>query len=267
MTVRVAALCLLPLLLTACGGTKLIKPTREPNLEQPLVVATDAQLAASLDWVIVRNAPEAWARNGDWDEYLLRVQNRGPGPLRIIQVNVTDSSNHQATSLSDRKALVTASRETARRYKDAGVKVKAGMSGLGVAATGTGIGIGGSAVAVSTAAGTTSAGFAASMGLIFLAPVAITGGIIRGVRTRKVGNRIEARATPFPVTLASGQGQALDVFFPLAPSPQRVDIHYTDAQGEHTLTLDTSSTGLAGLHLGPPAETAASPAAASGNAH
>jgi len=40
------------------------------------------------------------------------------------------------------------------------------------------------------------------------------------------------------------------LYFPIAPSPQRIEITYTDPAGEHVLAIDTV-TALAGLHLLP----------------
>ena len=32
--------------------------------------------AAALDWIIVRDGPGTWAKNVDWDEYLIRVHTK-----------------------------------------------------------------------------------------------------------------------------------------------------------------------------------------------
>ena len=54
----------------------------------------------------------------------------------------------------------------------------------------------------------------------------------------------------FAATVAAYQELSLDVFFPIAPAPQRVDVTYRDASGEHVLVIDTKAS-LAGLHLLP----------------
>ena len=41
----------------------------------PLAVARDVAMATILDWGIICNGPVAWAKNADWDQYLLRVEN------------------------------------------------------------------------------------------------------------------------------------------------------------------------------------------------
>ena len=269
MNTRIRALlCACTLALAACGGTKLVKNAAPPpQPAQPLAGASDDALDARLRWVIVRNGPGAWARNADWDEYLLHVANRSDAPLVVTSVAVTDSLGHAATPLGQRKALVKASKRVARTYKHAGMKVQAGSGGgamiaAGVGATTVGVGI---AVAQTTSAlmGGAATGGAASAvagGLILGGPILVGAGIVRAVRNSQVNHRIEARSTDLPLTIAPGEALPLDLFFPLAPSPARVRITYRDATGEHTLDLDTT-TALAGLHLTPASGTSAAAAA------
>ena len=243
--------------LAACGGTKLVKNAAPPPAPaQPLASASDAALDANLQWVIVRNGPGAWARNADWDEYLLQVRNRSDAPLVVTAVAVTDSLEHAAAPLGQRKALVKASKRVARDYMRAGVRVKAGsgsgaMIAAGVGATTVGMGI---AVAQATsammggAAATGAAGAVAS-GLLLGGPVLVGAGIVRAVRNSQVNKRIAQRSTTLPLTVAAGATVPVDLFFPLAPAPTQVRITYRDATGDHTLDLDTR-TALAGLHLG-----------------
>ena len=40
----------------------------------------------------------------------------------------------------------------------------------------------------------------------------------------------------------------LDVFFPLAPSPRRIELMYADESGQHILLIDTHA-ALHGLHI------------------
>ena len=54
-----------------CGGTKVLKEPQPLQTTQPLAANSDQEVVATLDWVIVRDGPGTWARNADWDEYLL----------------------------------------------------------------------------------------------------------------------------------------------------------------------------------------------------
>jgi hypothetical protein len=189
---------------------------------EALVTGSDDRLSASLDWVIVRDGPGTWAKNADWDEYLVTVRNHSDEPVVVTSVTVTDSSETRHNSIASRKKLVKASRQTARRYKGDGIKVKAGVGGgallvTGVLSANVGMGAGAAAVYGSSAA----AGAAA--GALVLAPVLVVGGVLKGVNNGKVNDEIE-------------------------PSPLHVLIDYTDATGDYTLVLDTSA-ALNGLHL------------------
>lgn len=258
---RVALLCAASLALTACGGTKLIrKPAPVNPPERPVAVAADANLAAQINFIVVRNGPGAWARNGDWDEYMLQVRNVSASPVEIRSVDVTDSSDHVATALNDRAKLVRASKHAAKRYRRSGIKVSAGRGGVGMVAAGVGAGVVGYGAAVASAtsaalgAGGAAAGgasMAAASGFLLAAPVMVGVGIVRMVNNGKVDNRIESRATPLPMAIPAGAEALLDVFFPISPSPRHVTLHYRTAQGDQSLQLDTSDT-LRGLHLAAP---------------
>jgi hypothetical protein len=251
------ALLLACSLLAACGGTKLVKHAPDiPVRDAPLASTQDETLGIALDFVVVRNGPGAWARNADWDEYLLHLHHRGDQPLQVTRVEVEDMLGHRAASASDRRELLDGSKATAKRYRAAGLKVSAGHGGaMIVAGVGAGVvGYGAAVVATTGAAlgagGAASGGTAASAagGLVLAAPILVGVGIARMVGNAKVGKRIAARATPLPFALAPGETKAIDLFFPLSPSPRRIIVHYRDDRGDHSLAVDTTQ-ALAGLHL------------------
>ena len=249
-----ALVCML--VLSGCGGTKVLKEAQPIQTTQPLATVSDQQVTAILDWVIVRDGPGTWAKNADWDEYLLRIRNLSDQPIQVTRIIVVDSLDTRIESQPKRKQLVKGSKQTARRYKDSGIKVKAGrgagtMLVAGAAVTVIGVGAA-SVVAVSGATVAGSAGAAAG-GLLLLGPALAVGGIVRGVRNSAVNKQIEQRQTVLPLELSAGEELPLNVFFPLAPSPGMVELSYTDVTGEHSLTIDTS-TSLNGLHIGDPKE-------------
>ncbi len=233
-------------MLSGCGGTKILKEPEPLVVTQPLAVASDQHLSARLEWVIFRDGPGTWAKNVDWDEYLISVQNLGDDSLQLTSITVVDSLGTRIEPRQNRSQLVKGTRETKRRYKDEGLKVKAGLSG------GVLLGVG-----VVTAAGTSGVGAAAMAGggaaagaaaVVVLVPVLAIGGIVRGVNNSKVNNQIESRQTLLPVVLQEEEENGLHIFFPLSPSPQRLELSYVNSQGEHTLIVDTQAT-LSGLHL------------------
>lgn len=246
-------------LLAGCGGTKVLKESQPIQTTQPLAAAADQQVSATLDWVIVRGGPGTWARNADWDEYLMRVDNLSDRPVQITRITVVDSLETPIEPQQARKKLVKGSKQTARRYKDSGLKVKAGrgagtMLVAGAAVTAVGVASAGAIVATSAmsgvAAGAGGAG-AAVGGLLLLGPALAVGGVVRGINNSAVNTQIEKRQTAFPLDVSGGEELTLDVFFPLAPSPQSIQLTYMYGEDEHSVVVDTRS-ALDGLHIDMP---------------
>ena len=255
---RTLGVTLAVLVLSACGGAKVVKEPQPVEVTTALAEAADARVAAQLDWVIVRNASTAWAKNADWDEYHLRVRNLSATPIELLDVSVFDSLGTRVQPLGTRKQLVTGSKSSARRYRDSGLKVKAGVGGTGLIIAGaTATGAVGAAYlyAVGMAPGMGMSVSAAGAGLLVAGPAVFAIGIIRAVNNTKVNNRILALQSTLPLSIAGNAEQRLILFYPLAPAPDHIQVRYRDTQGEATLDIDTTQT-LAGLHL-PAAGTAA----------
>lgn len=247
MSIRLASVAMSCVLLAACGGAKLVRHAAPPPAGPALAAASDDGVEAAVAFVIVRNGTGAWAKNADWDEYLVQVRPRGQGAVRITGARVVDSLGTPLAPGADRKHLVAASKQTVSRYRHSGLKVKAGMGGVGLAATGVGAGLGAGGVAAS--GGGMLAGTAGAMAFVMVAPAFGVAGIVRAVNNSKVNAEIVRRRSALPATAAPGQWLALDLFFPLAPSPDRLDLDYEDATGPHHLAIDLKP-ALAGLHLG-----------------
>ena len=103
-----------------CGGTKVLKEPQPIQTTQALATISDERVTATLDWVIVRDGPGTWAKNADWDEYLLRFNNQSDEPVIITQLIVVDSLDARTEAQFGRKQLVKGSKKTARRYKSQG---------------------------------------------------------------------------------------------------------------------------------------------------
>ncbi len=247
-------------MLSGCGGTKVLKESLPVQTTQPLAAESDQRVTAILDWVIVRDGPGTWAKNADWDEYLLRVSNLSDQPIQVTRLIVVDSLNTRIESQPGRKQLVKGSKKTARRYKESGIKVRAGrgagtMLVAGAAVTVIGIGAASAAAtgAVMSGAAAGAGAGAAVGGLLLLGPALAVGGIVRGVNNSAVNKQIEQRQTVLPLEISASEELTLDVFFPLAPSPGMVEVIYTDANSENSLIIDTSA-ALNGLHIDAPKE-------------
>lgn len=241
-------------MLAGCGGTKLLREPLPLPIANSLSEAADARIGVRLDWVLVRNAEGAWARNADWDEYHLVVRNLSGSSLTVTRIAVLDSVGTWLPAGADRKDLVKNSRSTVRRYRDSGLKVKAGAGGAGLIAAGvaTTLGVGAAytaATAYGAALGGTAGGVTAvGAGLLLAGPAVLAVGVVRAVNNSKVNQRILSLRTPLPLTLAAGSEARVVVFFPLAPSPRKLQLHYLDASDAHVVAVDTRS-ALDGLHL------------------
>ena len=239
---------LLLVALAGCGGAKVLKEPKPIETTQPLATQSDQRITATLDWVIVRDGPGTWARKADWAEYLLRVNNKSDQPVQVIEVIVVDSLNSRIEPQAGRKQLVRDSRKAKERYKELGIKIDAGPGAGGVLAVGA---VAGGAVMGATASagmiGGAGAGMAAGA-VVVLVPVLAVGGVARGLNHSKVNEQIGLRQTLLPLEIPAAEEHELDLFYPLAPSPQRVEVTYTDNTGDHTLVIDTS-TALNGLHI------------------
>lgn len=235
--------------LAGCGGSKLLDDPQPLVLERPLTTTSDQRLEAHLDWVIIRGGLGTWVENANWDEYLLRVRNLSDEPVRITGVTVYDSLDTRLQSSANINNLVSMSRKTTRRYKAEGLKVKAGVGGETLMAAGTVALVGSQAYTIAVVTGS-AAGSAAgvAVGAVVLAPVLIVGGMVQSKNKDWVARELVSRHTPLPVDLAPQQLRSLNFFFPLAPSPNQIELVYNDSRGEHRLIVDTREL-LHGLHI------------------
>jgi len=249
--ITTSALILIACVLAGCGGTKILKEPEPLAIGDSIAAGSDQRLSAALDWVIFRDGPGTWARNADWDEYLIRVENAGDDSLQIIDIAVVDSLGVEVNSREDRRQLIKGTKETERRYRDDGIKVKAGLSGTVLVGASVAAAAGTSGLGAAAMAGGGAAAGAAAV--VVLVPALAVGGIARGVNNGKVNVEIESRQTPLPLMLVAGEKKSLNVFFPLAPSPQEILVTYADSQGQYMLAIDTR-TALEGLHLAQAAE-------------
>jgi hypothetical protein len=249
------------MVMQGCGGSKIKKKDAVVSPDQrknSLAMAVDGSLSATLDWVFIRNSPESWAKNADWDEYVFRFQALPGHQVQVTDIAVYDSLGRRLGHLNDRAELKNASRQTLRNYKDAKLSVKPG-AGTGVMAVGaTATVLGAAYVAGATAGagaagaiGGLAAGAAVAGTMVLLTPVFIVGGIVRGVHHRQVNLEIQRIATRFPIAVGAVESSEVHAFYPFAPSPHRVEISYTDVDGGHKLNIDTER-ALAGLHMAIP---------------
>lgn len=245
--------CLLAVSASGCGGSKVVKNHASmPVPARPLSVAADQRISANLDWIIVKNAPEAWAKNADWDEYIYSIRSLPGHSVQVTDIAVYDSLDFKTQSLADRKALKAGSKATVERYKAVELAVKPGVGTLGIVAGSTaGVMGAGSIAAATTSSGLWGgAALAGAATVVLIMPVVGIAGIVRAVHHSKVDQGIKLASAQLPLAVTQEAPQVLHLFYPFTPSPKRIEISYTDSQGSHLLTMDTAA--LAGLHLNEP---------------
>lgn len=246
----------LSILIAGCGGgSKILKKPLPVQVVQPLASTSDTHISATLEWIVIRDNPGTWAKNADWDEYLLRIKNNTDEPVSVESVVVFDSLGTRLEPERDRKALVKASKQTYKRYEKASTKVMAGRSGVGLFATGAAVTVVGTAAAVSAAYGSILAGGggagaagAIGAGLVLAGPAIALGGIVRHANNRAVDEEIKRRQSELPTLVAPGEAPVLGLFFPIAPSPTHLEVSYVFRGVAHDLTLDLKE-ALLGIHL------------------
>jgi len=234
--------------LSACAYNKKLDQPVPLEPKSAIASAADVRLSARIDAVIVRDGPGSWSKNADWDEYLLHVHATSGWSLDITRVVVVDSLGKRHKPRAYMKELADESKEIAKRSKDEDLEVTANA---GAALFWTGYFVGGASAAAGLATlGTAGAAAGAAAGGLLVAPVLMTAGVVVAAQEYQVQREIDRRNTLLPLTLAAQQDLPVTLYFPIAPSPQRVEITYTDPAGEHVLAIDTV-TALAGLHLLP----------------
>ena len=226
--------------LAGCGSTKLLKEALPFESSKPLAEAKDERVFASIETVIFRNGPGAWARDAEWDEYLIRIRALSDEPVEIREIAIFDALDQRIGTRSDRGDLVDGTREIERRYAESGQMVRA-HGGNGWVGAGVGV-VGGASVAAATA----PAGFA-GLATVGAAAIVATGvgvvfagaGVMRLVNNAEVNSEIKRRQTTLPVALPRGADASFDLFFPITPRSGRTQVVYANRYGEHLLDIDT----------------------------
>ncbi len=249
-------------LLGGCaGGQKLLKEPVPVTREAPLVSDQNAHLAVSLDWIVVPGGPGSWARNAQWDQYQLSLQRLVAEPVVISAVRVVDSMDLRQEPLGNRKALVAASRDTGKRYAKAGFDVEPGAGldpvlsvGSGAAAVGAASGAALGSALGGLGASSAAIGAGAAAGAIVVGgPILVVGGLMRASNHQKVDAVILERATALPAEVPLDAPVQLNLFMPITPGPQVLEVEYQLGSQTRTIAVPLDET-LGRLHLAGPGE-------------
>lgn len=242
-----ALIAVAALLLQSCTGTKLLKEPIPVIADEPLAHSADEFIEASLNWVVVRDGPGTWAENADWDEYWITVSNRSPHSIDVTGISIIDSLETRIDSSSKRSDLVRNSKKSVKRYKELDIEVTAGFGAIALLSASAVSGAAGIA-AINTLGVLSSGAGMVAVATVFAVPALAIAGFYRGINDQNVSKAIKARHTKLPLTLMKGETRLLHIFYPLAPSPLRLEIHYVTNERDKILHVDTSE-ALQGLHF------------------
>jgi hypothetical protein len=250
---RLASVTVFPLsvalLFSGCVSSK-YRPTAQDTPPPQLinVAFAPAPLDASLTTVITYNGPGSWKRNAFWDEYVVTLRNQGKQTLVVTDATLADFGGTGRAAGGDPWALEKESKTLEQKYNDAGVAfVRYTAPGLVIAGTGVAV--------IAGAATWTTAGVAAAATIAVLPAYYVTVLTINHYNKVAMEKEFGRRRLVLPVTLAPGEARTGSFFFPMAPSPRSLALHWsigTDS-GDAILPLDF----LHGLHVEAQSATAA----------
>jgi len=246
-------ICFACIVLTSCAGPRVVDvaaPAERIVVKRPLATASDGVLTAELNWITVRNGPGSWVTDANWDEYILSIRNDSSSTIRIRNVTINDSLDNEFSTSARRTTLRKQSKVTLKRYEDLGLEVKPGFSGDALMFAGTVAQTAGATATMEILKGSLAIGAipVAIGAVVVLSPALIIGGTMRNIRHNEISEMIVERHSNLPILLKSEEEQVQHFFFPIAPSPQQVEITYVSDAKARKLVIDTKS-ALRGLHL------------------
>ena len=230
------------LLFTGCVSNKYKDPRKGTPAPELLNVAfAPSALDAVLTTLITYNGPGSWKRNAFWDEYVVTLHNPGSQPLTVTSSSLMDYAGMVRTPGDKPWALEKESKTLEQSYKDAGMAFVR-YTGPAVLIVGAGAAAIASAGVFSSAAGVAAGATVLALPLYYLAVVSINQSNRKAMEKEFNHRRIE-----LPLTLAPGETWIGSFFFPMAPSPRSLELHWSSdtASGEAALSLGF----LQGLHL------------------
>jgi hypothetical protein len=241
------------IVILGCGSSQELQTESESiAVTKSLATKQNQDLSVALNWVIVRNGPGSWVTNADWDEYILRITNSTGSSIRITAVQVTDALGAVLDTSSQHRQLIRQSKKTIKRYKGHDLEVKAGAGADALMVAGSAVYLASAATGYAVLTGSVAASSAATAaavgGALVVAPVLILASISEGHSDAKVAAALSERHSELPLRLSAAETRDANFFFSIAPSPQQISLHYTQAGLDKILVIDLTET-LAGLHL------------------
>lgn len=223
-------------LLVSCGGPRINRKAEPLVNHGPMLTVEDTHLNFSLDRLMFRNSHGSWAKDANWDEYLMTLQTSND--IIIESVMIEDIMGEWHEPQTTRKALNKSTKQVKKKYKKAGYKIKLGSGSTHATAVGLSMAVGsgvtaGAVTATGAVGNLTSVGVGAAVAV----PALVIAGVTKVVYNTRVNNRIQQRQTLLPLTV-SDETTALDILFPAIPLPQKLKVNYQFEGISHQISLD-----------------------------
>lgn len=205
----------------------------------------------TLETVIVFKGPGSWKREARWDEYVIKLTNRGGEPIVVDSAELIDLLGQSQVPGDDPWRLEKLSYTNWDKYGKTGLQV---VAGAGAVVLYSGAVMASAMGSFMAGPGAAAGGGAAALGIIpVVAVVDITAvAIMNHSNKGKVQKEFDRRRLSLPRAIAPGENAAGSLFFPMTPGPQRLILK--GRAGDASLEMVLELKPLAGLHLKPGAE-------------
>ena len=243
----VTLLIALSLSLSGCVTSTKYKMAKENTPPaQPYGWTTAAPAAElSLATLIVFKGPGSWKREARWDEYIVRISNRGDKPLTIDDATLTDVLGQLQRPGTEPWALENLSRTNWDKYGRTGLKVLAG-AGVVVVYVGASVAAATTSFLAGPGAAAGGAGVLAILPIVALVDVGVVA-LMNHSNKVAVNAEFDRRRLKMPLIVAPGASVDGSLFFPMTPGPQRLIVKGRSGDAPVELVLELKA--LAGLHL------------------
>lgn len=248
-------LCAASVLLGGCLSSKYRSaPKDTPPAPALNVDATDSELGATVESIVIFHGPGSWKRNAYWDEYVVTVTNVGTAPVVLESATLVGIAERRIAPSTDPWTLERDSKAAAKENfwlpPGSGPQIGGGVTAFSIS-------VGAGAVfGASISGGFVSAGTGALIGGAVLAVAAapVVGGATlyrNAIHRSQIAREFNERRLRLPVTLGPGERIRGSLFFVITPAPRELRFEYRTHGGANSLAVDVTKAGPLHLQLKP----------------
>jgi hypothetical protein len=233
-------------MLSGCISPKYRMAANSTPAPAPLqLAAVQGPLELALNTVIIFKGAGSWKREALWDEYVVTLHNRGEQALTISDPVLIDNAGTPHAPGADPWALEKESLRLEKSYRRTGVAF-ARNTVPGVLILGTGAAAVGSAGVFSAGAATAATATVVALPVYYLVVVGVN-----HTNKKSVATEFKRRRLVLPLTLEPGETRTGSWFLPMVPSPQSLNLHWSNSSASGAAVLSLES--LHGIHAKSPA--------------